>query len=94
MNHSKLIKYFLAAFNIPDQDQWVNLSPYEKGRIIKDDFGKTEMGRDLLGQDYILKELTSSLIYLTGGLGQRFWDRVYARAYKEYRNNQYSGQYL
>ena len=53
--YKKLIKYFLASLAIPDEDQWVNLSPYEKNRIIKDDFGKTEMGRDLLAQDYILK---------------------------------------
>ena len=61
--YTKLIKYFLASLAIPDEDQWVNLSPYEKDRIIKDDFGKTEMGRDLLAQDYILKQITASLIY-------------------------------
>ncbi len=82
--YKKLIKYFLASLAIPDENQWVNLSPYEKLRIIKDDFGKTEMGRDLLGQDYILKQLTSSLIYPKSGLGQKFWGRVYDRAYKQY----------
>ena len=30
----KLIKYFLASLAIPDKDVWVNLSPYEKGRIL------------------------------------------------------------
>ena len=30
----KLIKYFLAALTIPENDLWVNLSPYEKDRII------------------------------------------------------------
>ena len=58
--YKKLVKYFLASLTIPDEDQWVNLSPYEKDRIIKDDFGKTEMGRDLLAQDYLLKQITSS----------------------------------
>jgi len=82
--YNKLVKYFLASLTIPDDDQWVNLSPYEKNRIIKDDFGKTEMGRDLLGQDYLLKQITSSLIYPEERLGQKFWDRVYERAYKEY----------
>ena len=82
--YSKLVKYFLASLTIPDEDQWVNLSPYEKDRIIKDDFGKTEMGRDLLAQDYILKQITSSLIYPEDGLGKKFWDRIYARAWKEY----------
>ena len=44
VEYTKLTKYFLASLAIPDDDQWVNLSPYEKDRIIKDDFGKTEMG--------------------------------------------------
>ncbi len=82
--YNKLIKYFLASLTLPDNDQWVNLSPYEHNRIITDNFGKTEMGRDLLGQDYLLKQITSSLIYPEKDLGRRFWDLVYERAWKEY----------
>ena len=52
--YTKLVKYFLASLAVPDDNQWVNLSPYERDRIIKFDFGKTEMGRDLLAQDYTL----------------------------------------
>lgn len=74
---TKLIKYFLAAFTIPRQDLWVNLSPYEKERIISKEFGLTEMGRDLLVQDYFLKQLLASLNYPEEGLGKNFWDRVY-----------------
>src|SRR5277367_6055789 len=36
---SKLIKYFLASLTIPEKDLWVNLSPYEKDRIIPNGFG-------------------------------------------------------
>src|SRR5471030_2590743 len=82
--YKKLVKYFLASLTIPDEDQWVNLSPYEHNRIIKDNFGKTEMGRDLLSQDYLLKQITSSLMYPEDGLGKKFWDRVYERAYKQF----------
>ena len=82
--YNKLVKYFLASLTIPDEDQWVNLSPYEKNRIVQDNFGKTEMGRDLLAQDYILKQITSSLIYPEDDLGKKFWDKVYERAWKEY----------
>ncbi|MBF0485941.1 MAG: hypothetical protein HQL16_05460 [Candidatus Omnitrophica bacterium] len=78
--YSKLIKYFLAALAVPDNEQWVNLSPYEKDRIIPDAFGKTEMGRDLLAQDYILKQLSSSLTHPATELGKKFWDQVYAEA--------------
>ncbi|MDO8675914.1 MAG: hypothetical protein Q7K71_07380 [Candidatus Omnitrophota bacterium] len=82
--YNKLIKYFLASLTVPDKDQWVNLSPYEKDRIIEGNFGKTEMGRDLLGQDYLLKQITASLIYPEEGLGQKFWDTIYERAFKQY----------
>ncbi len=84
--YKKLIKYFLASLAVPDENQWVNLSPYEKDRIIKEDFGKTEMGRDLLSQDYLLKQITASLIYPEQGLGQKFWDKVYEQAFKQYGN--------
>ncbi len=81
-----LIKYFLTALTVPDDDQWVNLSPYEKDRIIPKEFGTTEMGRDLLAQDYLLKQLTASLIYPEQELGKKFWDRVHQKAYEKYGN--------
>ncbi len=56
-------KYFLAALTVEEKDLWVNLSPYEKERIIPDTFGQTEMGRDLLAQDYVLKKLTASVMH-------------------------------
>ncbi len=79
-----LIKYFLAALAIPDTDQWVNLSPYEKTRIIPDNFGLTEMGRDLLAQDYILKQISASLTNPDTDLGRKFWDAVYSQAYQKF----------
>jgi hypothetical protein len=84
--YTKLLKYFLTSLTIPDKDQWVNLSPYEHNRIVADDFGKTEMGRDLLGQDYLLKQITSSLMYPESGLGKSFWDKIYAAAFAKYGN--------
>ncbi len=76
----KLIKYFLASLTVPEEDLWVNLSPYEKDRIMPKNFGETEMGRDLLAQDYLLKQLTASLLYPENELGKNFWTRVYAKA--------------
>ena len=81
---SKLIKYFLASLTIPEKDLWVNLSPYEKDRIIPNSFGLTEMGRDLLAEDYILKQITASLIYPEDEVGKRFWKRVYEEAQAKY----------
>jgi len=81
---TKLIKYFLASLTIPENDLWVNLSPYKKNRIIPQSFGLTEMGRDLLAEDYMLKQITASLIYPEGETGRRFWKRIYKEAYKEF----------
>ncbi|MBF0388170.1 MAG: hypothetical protein HQL20_10025 [Candidatus Omnitrophica bacterium] len=62
----------------------INLSPYEKNRMIPDAFGLTEMGRDLLAQDYILKQVTASVIYPEEKIGKEFWDRIYTEAQKEF----------
>ena len=75
----KLIKYFLASLAVPEKDIWVNLSPYEKDRMVPEALGQTDMGRDLLAQDYLLKQITASLIYPEKGLGKKFWDKVYER---------------
>jgi len=80
----KLIKYFLASLTVSEDEMWVNLSPYEKDRIIPQQFGKTEMGRDLLAQDYMLKQLTASLMYPDEQLGNEFWKRVYSKAQERF----------
>ncbi|MFH0754075.1 MAG: hypothetical protein V2A70_05870 [Candidatus Omnitrophota bacterium] len=81
---NRLIKYFLAALTVPEKDLWVNLSPYEKDRIVPEFFGQTEMGRDLLAQDYILKQVTASVIFPEGDVGKRFWTKVYAAMQDKY----------
>ncbi len=80
----RLIKYFLASLTVPEDDLWVNLSPYEKDRIIPDAFGQTGMGRDLLAQDYLLKQITASLMYPEEGLGKEFWSEVYRQAREKF----------
>jgi len=80
----KLIKYFLASLTTPEDELWVNLSPYEKDRIIPEGLGQTEMGRDLLAQDYLLKQLTASLMYPEEDLGKEFWARIYKKAQEQY----------
>ncbi|MBF0594602.1 MAG: B12-binding domain-containing radical SAM protein [Candidatus Omnitrophica bacterium] len=81
---TRLIKYFLASVTVPENDLWVNLSPYEKNRIVPEAFGVTEMGRDLLAQDYMLKQITASVIYPEGEIGKAFWAKVYAEAQRRY----------
>ncbi len=84
LESTRLIKYFLASITVPEKDLWVNLSPYEKDRVIPDAFGVTEMGRDLLAQDYMLKQITASVIYPEGEVGKAFWAKVYTEAQKRY----------
>lgn len=78
----KLVKYFLASLTVPAENLWVNLSPYEKDKIVPKEFGQTQMGVELLAQDYMLKQLTASLMNPEDELGKKFWDRVYAKAQK------------
>ena len=80
----RLIRYFLASVTLPEDDLWVNLSPYEKDRIVPDLLGSTEMGRDMLAQDYLLKQISASLTNPDSGLGKAFWSRIYAKVYDTY----------
>jgi len=77
---AQLVKYFLAGLTIPQGDLWVNLSPFEKDRMVPEALGQTGLGRDLLAQDYILKQLTASLIYPEKELGREFWNKIYQKA--------------
>ncbi|MBF0387136.1 MAG: hypothetical protein HQL20_04685 [Candidatus Omnitrophica bacterium] len=80
----RLVKYFLAAVTVPESDMWVNLSPYEQDRIMPTQFGHTELGRDMLAQDYVLKQVTASMLHPSTDTGKEFWSRVYAAAYQAY----------
>jgi len=81
---SKLVKYFLSSLTVPEEEMWVNLSPYEKNRIIPNNFGRTEMGRDLLAQDYMLKQLSSSLMNPKNEIGNKLWERIHVKALEEF----------
>jgi hypothetical protein len=82
--YTRLVKYFLTALTIPDTDQWVNLSPYEGDRLVDDQFGLTAMGRDLLAQDYLLKQLAASLTHPDTELGKKYWSEFYRRAHEKF----------
>ena len=73
---NQLIRYFLAALATPQQDIWVNLSPYEKERIMEDNLSYTDLGKAMLEQDYLLKQLASSLTYPETELGKAYWKAV------------------
>lgn len=72
----RLVEYFVAGLTMPEQDLWVNLSPYEKDRVIPDHLADTALGRDMLAQDYILKQLSSSLTYPESQEGKDYWQKI------------------
>nr|CAX68911.1 Hypothetical protein JG1_0250 [uncultured bacterium] len=78
----RLVKYFMAGLTIPTTDLWVNLSPLEKDRIVPEALGQTLLGKELLSQDYILKEATASLLTPETSIGNVFWNKVYSEAEK------------
>jgi len=80
----RLLQYFLTGLTVPESELWVNLSPYEKNRITPPALGQTLLGRDLLAQDYILKQLTASFIYPEKQLGQTFWRQVYKETQEKF----------
>lgn len=69
----ELVSYFLVALTVPQTDLWVNLSPYEKERVLPDSLQKTELGKTFLAQDYLLKQLSASLTYPDTELGKAYW---------------------
>ncbi len=77
-----LIKYFLAGLTIPEENLWVNLSPYEQDRVAPHALSGTDLGRDLLSQDYVLKQLLASLTYPEAELGRAFWKKTYQEIYR------------
>lgn len=78
----KLIKYFLGFLSLPEDKLWVNLSPYEKDRIIPDSLAKLDIGKDMLIEDFLLKQLTASLTSPKTKQGKKFWENVYKQVYK------------
>ena len=72
----KIGKYFLAALTIPEDDLWVNLSPYEQDRIMPDGLSMTDLGKDMLGEDYVLKQLAASLTYPDSETGKQYWQSI------------------
>jgi hypothetical protein len=73
---AKLIRYFLAGLTIPEEDLWVNLSPYEHDKIAPQEFSQTDIGKEMLAQDYLLKQLAASLTYPETEAGKLYWEEI------------------
>ena len=84
----RMMKYFFASLTVPDEEMWVNLSPHEKDRIATPSLSQTELGRDMLAQDYQLKQYAASLLYPQEALGKKFWDQVYQLTQEKFGTTQ------
>lgn len=73
---SMLIRYFLTSLSVPGEDLWVNLSPYESNRVIDAELEATELGQELIAQDYLLKQLSSSLTHPDSEIGEEYWKQI------------------
>ncbi|MBF0388439.1 MAG: M48 family metalloprotease [Candidatus Omnitrophica bacterium] len=62
----------------------INLSPFEKDRIVPDVINQTDLARTLMYQDYLLKQLVSTSLSPDLASGQAFWKKVYQRAYETF----------
>lgn len=78
---SRMIRYFFGFLTIPEDALWVNLSPYEKDRIIPDALAQTDIGKDMLLEDYLLKQFTASLTDPNTPHGKKFWDEIHSISY-------------
>lgn len=75
-DNQRLINYFLAFLAIPENKLWVNLSPLEKKRIITDPLGRLDIGKDLLLEDYMLKQIVSLVTNPNTLVGKKFWQAI------------------
>ena len=69
----RLVKYFIAGLAVPADKLWVNLSPYEANRVVSDELMGTDLANDMLCQDYVLKQLASSLTHPDTPTGKTYW---------------------
>lgn len=72
----ELIEYFWTALTIPQDSLWVNLSPYESNRVMDDKLSLTALGRDMLAQDYMLKQFSASLTDPESQTGKEYWKAI------------------
>jgi len=74
----RLCEYFFTALAVPTPDLWVNLSPRDDEEFIAKKLDSTALGRDLLSQDYVLKQAFASMTDPRSAVGKEFWEKVYS----------------
>lgn len=82
--NAQLADYFYTSLVLRNEFQWVNLSAYESDHMLPPELSGTLMGRNLLSQDCMLKQLTASFMHPDSPIGRKYWDAVYAEARRRF----------
>lgn len=72
----RLARYLNTLLVVRGENLHVSLSPLKEKSGLPEPLRKTELGRDLLAQDVVLKYSTACLLYPASDSGREFWDRV------------------
>lgn len=78
----RMISYFFECLTVSEDKLWVNLSPYEEDSIIPATIKRLNIGKDMLIEDYLLKQLTGYLTNPKTSYGKKYWARVNEEVYK------------
>lgn len=73
----RLGQHFFTCLTLPRDCLWVNLSPVEGDRTMADPLMGTPLGFDLLSQDYILKQVVSTLVYPESEPGRSYFSELH-----------------
>jgi hypothetical protein len=72
--------YFWESLALDEDQQWVNLSPYDSSRMLPEALSGTRLGYDMLAFDCKLKALSASLLHPDCCSGRSYWQELYRRA--------------
>jgi hypothetical protein len=76
----KLLTHFYTVLAVPGDDVHINLSAFERSRVMPGTLARTALGRLLAEQDCMLKQLTASMLHPETSEGGEFWRRIERRA--------------
>jgi len=74
-----LIESFLLGLTVPEEDMWVNLTYYEKNRILPDTLNGTAIGKTFVTQDLLLKKISAAMTVPQSPEGKAYWDELYKK---------------
>lgn len=82
--HNKLIDYFKTSLAVKEENQYVNLSPYEYDKMLPEALADTQLGIDFLSFDCVLKRFVSSSLHPESEYGKKYWDSIYSKIFNLY----------